>query len=80
MPIRENIMHNPIIGPWLRESKDEGRLEGQQEILMGQIAKRFGLDVPANLSKRLAGLGSEELRAISLRLLDVSSIDELFVG
>lgn len=83
MPIRENIMDNPIIGPWLRESTDEGRIEGmvegQLEILSSQIAKRFGT-LPATLHTKLAGLQPEELRAIGLRLFDVNSIDELFAN
>ena len=57
--------------------KAAGRVEGQMEILLGQIEKRFGLVSPA-VRKRLAGLKPDQLRQAGLRLLDARRMEDLF--
>lgn len=86
MPITENIMDNEIIAPLIRrkiaqvrqEGRVEGLVEGQLKVLVSMIQKRFGR-VPPAVRKQLAALNSEELMAISLRLLDAQRIGDLFI-
>jgi hypothetical protein len=73
MPILDDIMDHDVIGPAIRE----GLMKGELRVLRGQIGKRFG-SVPAWVDARLTKLSSSELEALSLRLLDAKSIEELF--
>jgi hypothetical protein len=73
MPITEDIMDHDVIGPLLRK----GRVEGQVEILLSQIRKRFGR-VPPAVSQRIAALKSAQLKRVGLRLLDAQRIEDLF--
>ena len=77
MPILNDIMDNEVFGPLIRQGRAEGRAEGQMEILLGQIEKRFGR-VPPRLGKRLAALKPEQIKAVGLRLLDAQRIEDLF--
>ena len=77
MPIAEDIMDNPLIGPLIRKGFAEGRVEGQMEILTEQIEKRFGSITPRT-RKRLTSLKPNQLKAVGLRLLDAESIADLF--
>jgi hypothetical protein len=82
MPITEDIMDNEIVAPFIRrrvaQGREEGLIEGQLKLLLSMIQKRFGR-VPPAVRKRLAGLDSDQLTAMGLRLLDAQRIDDLFV-
>lgn len=77
MPITEDIMDNPYVGPWLRKARVEGRVEGQIELLLGLLRKRFGA-VPAEVQKRLTMMTPAELQEAGLRLFDVNRIEDIF--
>ena len=77
MPILDDIMDHDVIGPAIREGLQQGRQEEVLKILRGQISKRFGAP-PAWVEDRLANSPIAALEDLSLRLLDVPSIDELF--
>ncbi len=79
MPITEDITDHDIIGPAIRQGRQEGRQEGEMNLLRRQIGKRFG-DLPAWVDKRLTELSSAELEELSLRFLDAVSLDDLFDG
>jgi hypothetical protein len=73
MPITEDIMDHDIIGPAIRQ----GRQEGEQTILRRMIGKRFG-SLPPWVDERLTKSSASELEEVSLRFVDAKSIDELF--
>jgi predicted transposase YdaD len=77
MPILEDIMEHEFIGPLLRQGRAEGRVEGQVEILLSQIQKRFGRVSPA-VAQRIAALKPTQLKRVGLRLLDANRIEDLF--
>jgi DNA-binding FrmR family transcriptional regulator len=73
MPILNDIMDNEVIGPLIRQ----GRAEGQLEIVLSMIEKRFGRVTPA-VSQRIAALKPAQLKRVGLRLLDARRIEDLF--
>lgn len=77
MPITEDIMDHDVIGPLLRQGRAEGRVEGQIEILLSQIQKRFGRVSPA-VAQRIAASKPAQLKRVGLRLLDAQRIEDLF--
>jgi Domain of unknown function (DUF4351) len=79
MPIQEDIMDDEVLGPWLRQKHAEGRVQGQVELLMGLVEKKFGV-IPPRIRKRIALLKPDQLKAAGLRLLDARRIEDLFVS
>jgi hypothetical protein len=77
MPILLDIMDNEVLGPVLRKGLRQGRVEGQVEILLSQIQKRFGR-IPPAVAQRIAALKPAQLKRVGLRLLDVQRIEDLF--
>jgi predicted transposase YdaD len=85
MPILNDIMDHDLLGPLIRQGRDEGRAEGraegrsegQMELLLALIERRFGR-VPARYRKQLAALTPEELKTAGLRLMDVQRLEDLF--
>jgi hypothetical protein len=77
MPILLDIMDDEIFGPVIRKGLRQGRMEGQVEMLLSQIQKRFGR-VPPAVSQRIAALKSAQLKRVGLRLLDAQRIEDLF--
>ena len=85
MPIlldfEDGIMDDEIFGPLIRKRQAQGlaqgRVEGQVEILLSQIQKRFGR-VPPAVSQRIAALKPAQLKRVGLRLLDAQRIEDLF--
>lgn len=73
MPILDDIMDHKVIGPAIRE----GMLKEGLSMLRAQIQKRFGT-VPVWADEQLGKSSLVEIEALSLRLFDVSSVDELF--
>jgi len=58
------------------KGKLEGRLEGELQILRRQIEKRFG-PIPEWAHERLAARSTAELEELSVRILDVASVEDL---
>jgi hypothetical protein len=77
MPILNDIMDNEVMGPAIRKGLRQGRVEGQIEMLLSQIEKRFGR-IPPTVGQRLAALKPAQLKRIGLRLLDAQRIEDLF--
>ena len=68
MPILNDILDNKVLG---REFK-----RGELTVLRRQIEKRFGA-VPNWAEDRLTGRTTTELEELSIRLLDVASLEDL---
>jgi hypothetical protein len=75
MPIQEDIMDDEVLGPVLRQK----HAEGQMELLLGLIEKKFGV-IPLRIHERIAALRPDELKAAGLRLLDAQRIEDLFAS
>jgi len=75
MPILEDIMDHDVLGPAIRQ----GRAEGQMEMLLEQIEKKFG-GIPPRIHKRIASLKPNQIKTAGLRLLDAQRIEDLFAG
>lgn len=60
----------------IEKGRAEGRAEGARELLLQQLAVRFG-ELPAAVVQRIGELSVEECQQIGLRLLTASSLDEL---
>jgi len=88
MPVYIDILENEILGPAFKrgleegelkgelKGKLEGRLEGELQILRRQIEKRFG-PIPEWAHERLAARSAAELEDLSVRILDVASVEDL---
>jgi hypothetical protein len=74
-------MDHSVIGPIIRqrhaEGKVEGRIEGQTEILLRMIEKRFGRIKPS-IRKRVKALKPLQLEEALLRFVDAERIEDLF--
>jgi predicted transposase YdaD len=77
MPVLNDIMDNKVIGPVLRRGLRQGRMEGQVEMLLSQIEKRFGR-IPPAVGQRIVALKPAQLKRVGLRLLDARRIEDLF--
>jgi hypothetical protein len=77
MPILNDIMDNRVIGPAIRKGLKQGRAEGQVDLLVSMIERRFGRLQPA-MSQRIAALTPAQLKRVGLRLLDAQRIEDLF--
>ena len=69
MPILNDIMDHDLLGPTFRD--------GERNMLRRLLNKRFGM-IPAWVDEQLSNLSATELEQLSLRIFDVSSLDELF--
>jgi predicted transposase YdaD len=69
MPILLDMKDHSVFGPIMRE--------GRQAMLTRLITKKFGT-LPAHLESRLADLSFAELDEVADRILDASSIEDLF--
>lgn len=76
MPILNDILDHKVLGREYKRGRLEGELKGELRLLRRQIAKRFGT-IPAKAEERLSGMCTAELEALSERLLDVNSLEEL---
>lgn len=76
MPILDDIMDHDLLGPILRRGLEQGRVEGEQTVVMRQIEKRFG-SVPPWARERLQAMSAPEVEETALRLLDVNSLKDL---
>jgi predicted transposase YdaD len=84
MPLTINILENKVIGPAYKRGLDEGqakglaegKAEGERSLLCMQIEKRFG-PLPGPARERIEQASPEQVEQWALRLLDVTSLDEL---
>ena len=80
MPILDDIMDHDLFGPKIRKGieigRQEGRQEGERQIVLRQITKRFG-PPPEWANRRLTEAPIEEVEAIALRLLDSPTLEDL---
>jgi hypothetical protein len=81
MPILEDIMDHDLLGPAIRQGMQQGREEGRQEgeliIVRRQAIKRFGT-LPDWADQRLTTLSAAEIEALSDRLLEAKTVEDLF--
>jgi hypothetical protein len=73
MPITIDLMENRVIGPKLRQQRAEGRAE----VIRRQLTKRFGR-LPAWAVKKIAAMTPRKANQVAERLLDATSLEELF--
>jgi hypothetical protein len=86
MPIHYDILDNPYIGPLIKQriregsvqAWEQGRLQGQVNMLLRQLEKRFGR-IPSRFRKRVTALNLAQLEQAGLRLLDARRIEDVFV-
>lgn len=76
MPILNDIMDHPFFGPKLRRNIEIGREEGERQIVLLQIARRFG-PIPVTAKKTIEALPAPKLKRLAIRLLDARTRDEL---
>ena len=69
MPILDDIRDHDVIGPWIAK--------GERTIILAQIARRFG-SVPEWAAQKLESFSPAELEKLAMRLLDASTLEELF--
>ncbi|MBL9079375.1 MAG: DUF4351 domain-containing protein [Planctomycetes bacterium] len=62
----------------LAEGKAEGTREGRATLLLRQIARRFGTDAAGTAEPRLRTRSLAELDRLAERILDATTLDELF--
>jgi predicted transposase YdaD len=60
-----------------QEGRLEGRLEGETLLLQRQLARRFG-PLPTAVIARIAAASVEEIETWGDRVLDATSLDEVF--
>lgn len=84
MPILEDIRDHEIIGPWIEQGIErgiekgieKGRVEGERQLLLKQLERRFGPLTNATTQK-IQGLSLQEVEDLGLRLMDGTPLDEL---
>lgn len=58
---------------------EKGVDKGQRELLLRQLALRFG-DLPAAVTERVNEAGAADLGRWAERILDAKSLDDVFAG
>ena len=76
MPILNDIMDHKVLGREYKRGWAEGTHDGELRILRRLLQKRFG-PVPAWVEERLGDRSAEDLEALSLRLLEAQSLEDL---
>ncbi|MFT0533913.1 DUF4351 domain-containing protein [Castellaniella hirudinis] len=66
-------------GIWVKQWLKEGRIEGQADLLLRQIERRFG-QVPAPVIERIRAAQTAELKAWSLNFVDARTLADVFQG
>ena len=61
----------------VKQGVEQGVEQGQRELLLEQLTRRFG-PLPQTVTTRVARGKSADLRRWGLRILDASSLDEVF--
>ena len=92
MPILDDIMDNPIIGPRImarmregieigrregrQEGREEGRAEGERAVVLRQMQRRFGA-IPDWAKQKIDAMSLADLQDAELRLLDAPDLEDL---
>ncbi|MGN7613821.1 DUF4351 domain-containing protein [Magnetococcales bacterium HHB-1] len=77
MAISVNVMENEFLRDLFVSGEQKGRVEGKAELLQRQLQKKFG-NVPAWADEKLKTADAKNLEVWGDRILDASSIDEVF--
>ena len=77
MPILDDIMDHDLLGPAIRQGREEGLHQGELRLLRFQIQERFGT-IPEWASQRLETFTSSELEQMALKLFNAETIEDLF--
>ncbi len=77
MPLTIDIMENKVIRRWIEGGIKQGTERGQSALLTKLLTKRFGA-LPEEIEGKLNSAHSEQLEHWALRLMDVSTLDEVF--
>jgi hypothetical protein len=79
----EDILRNEALEKARRDVRDEVRREereeGQRELLLRQLTRRFG-SLPAVITSRVARASRDEIARWSDRILDATSLDDVFAA
>jgi Putative transposase, YhgA-like/Domain of unknown function (DUF4351) len=83
----------PVVGPELQQTmltfdellgkesfdrgRDIGKVQGKREVLLRQLARRFGA-LPESVEARVNGAGADDIERWSDRILDAASLDAVF--
>jgi hypothetical protein len=73
MAITLDIENNPF----LRDIFEEGQIEGERALVRRQLERRFGA-LPAWVEEHIAAADTTALEQLGLRLLDATSLEEVF--
>jgi predicted transposase YdaD len=84
MPILDDIMDNPIIGPKIRArmregieiGRREGRSEGERAVVLRLTERRFGA-IPDWAKQKIDAMSLADLQDAELRLLDAPYLEDL---
>ena len=68
-----------LLNPWKEEGRIEGKAEGQSDLLLSQLAHRFG-KLSGEAAVRVRAMSPEERKALSIALLSAGSLEELGLG
>jgi hypothetical protein len=63
--------------PLLKEGIDRARAEAVGNVIAKQLRQKFADAVPPDIKQRLAGLSIDELEAMSERVIEADSIDQV---
>jgi predicted transposase/invertase (TIGR01784 family) len=72
-----DYMENETIRGWFERWREEGADQGQASLLSKLLIKRFG-DLPPTVEQKLRSAHSEQLERWALRLIDASTLEEVF--
>ena len=70
-----NLMENKVLGPLIRQQLQQGRSEGQQDLLQELLADKFG-SLPVWALQRLQGASPEDLLAWAKRILRSTTLED----
>ena len=73
----DSLLDHDLLGPAIRQGMEEGMQREGLLMVRRMLEKRFGALPPA-IEQHLAQLAVAELESLSLRLLDATSLEELF--
>jgi len=62
--------------PWYQQILQEGIQQGESELVLRQLTRRFGT-LDQALEQRIQGLSLEQLESLAEQLLEFSTVEEL---
>jgi hypothetical protein len=65
-----------ITTSWERKGRAEGKVEGQANILVRQLKKKFG-NIPVEVEDRVRNLSVEKQQELAEAIFDLKSIDDI---